>query len=1445
MLSRIIKFSIEQKLIIGIAIIGLVVWGSYSLTRLPIDAVPDITNNQVQVITQAPAFSAQDIERLVTFPIEQSMANLPHMLEMRSFSRFGLSVTTLVFDEEVDVYWARQQVSERLVQVKNELPPEMGSPDIAPVTTGLGEIFQYIIKPKIGFEKQFSLSELRTVQDWIVRRQILGTKGVADVSSFGGYVKQYEVALNSERLKSLNVSVNEVFDALNKGNQNTGGAYIEKHPVVYFIRTDGMAKNEDDIGNILVRNMENGLPLLVKDLAEVRLGNSVRYGAMTHNSDGEVVGGIVMMLKGENSSQVIKDVKTKIEEIQQTLPEGLEILPYLDRTKLVNGAIKTVGTNLIEGALIVILVLVLMLGNFRAGLIVASVIPLAMLFAVSLMRVFGVSGNLMSLGAIDFGLIVDGAVIIVESTLHHLHKQNKGLLTQRDMDREVQTSAISIRNSAAFGEIIILIVYLPILTLTGIEGKMFKPMAQTVSFAILGAFILSLTYVPMMSALFLQKKISHQPSFSERFIDWVYQKYKPVLTHVIHYGKQYVLASIVFFVSTLFVFSNLGAEFLPTLDEGDFAVETRVLIGSGLTKSVEVSQKGAQVLLDHFPEVERVVGKIGTSEIPTDPMPMEACDMIVILKNKNEWTSASTRDELASKMQSQLEDHLPGVTFGFQQPIQMRFNELMTGARQDVVVKVFGEDLSKLAFYAKEVGAIISKIDGAEDVFVEPISGISQIVIRPDRKKLAQYGMTIDEVNQTVYAAIAGKTAGLVFEEERRFDLVVRFETLSRNSIEHIKQMYIQNKSGVQVPLQQIAEVRFEQSPNQIQRDAGKRRVIIGFNVRGRDVASIVEELKIKLEKVSFAPGYHVTYGGAFKNLEEARARLYIAVPVSLALIFVLLYFTFYSFSLALLIFTAIPLSASGGILSLWLRDMPFSISAGIGFIALFGVAVLNGIVLVAEFTRLQKSGASIHEALFEGTRNRLRPVLMTALVASLGFLPMAISNGDGAEVQKPLASVVIGGLLTSTLLTLFIIPVLYKLIITRKMKTNMLVILLPLALFLATSTNAQTVNMDEAVAIALSNNNQLKVFEINAEAKKQQRNAYSSIPKTDISILYGQYNSFERSDNNISIAQGIPFSAFSGSNKAYGNALYTQSQFELNNAKRELIRNVQETYVVLNYFTALNRKLQSQDSLYEKLLYAAKKRMDKGDIKPIEYGSINAQRVEIKSMLLQNESKIKAAYSQLYFLLQSGVQYQMADTGLLKLKNVIINDSISFDSHPLLQTTKQQIEVAEKQKKAEVSNALPDLKLGYFNQTLIGFHNVTGTDRYYGPDSRFQGVQFGLSVPIWFVPENSRIKGANLEQKKSETAYRQFKLELSARYQQAKQKHDQLKEMIAFYESTSLQVAQLMHTQAHVAYQAGDISYSEFLLASQKALDIEMTYMQNVHAYNQVIIELTYLITN
>jgi len=1028
MLDKIIHYSIHNKLIIGLCTLALIVWGGYSLTQLPIDAVPDITNNQVQIITNAPSQSALDIERLVTFPVEQTMATISEIEEIRSFSRFGLSVVTIVFHDDVDIYWARQQVNERLLVATKLVPANIGSPELAPITTGLGEIYQYIVRPKKGSENKFDAMELRSVQDWIVRRQLLGTVGVADVASFGGYLKQYEIALDPDKLHSQNLSIAEIFSALEKNNQNTGGAYIDRNPNAWFIRSEGLINSIEDIGKIVVKNTTNGIPVLIRDVGTIRFGHANRFGAMTYNSEGEVVGGIVLMLKGENSSAVVNRVKERIKQIEKTLPEGIEIDAFLDRSQLVNRAIGTVEKNLVEGALIVILVLVLFLGNLRAGLIVASVIPLAMLFAVSLMYVFGVSGNLMSLGAIDFGLIVDGAVIIVEATMHHLGLRQSMRLTQEEMDLEVYDSASKIRTSAAFGEIIILIVYLPILALVGIEGKMFKPMAQTVAFAILGAFVLSLTYVPMMSALCLSKNTQHKKNLSDRMMNFFHRLYTPVLTRVLNHKLIVILTSVALFITSLFCFVNMGGEFLPTLEEGDFAVETRVLTGSSLSYTVNASTKAAEVLLKEFPdEVKEVVSKIGSSEIPTDPMPMEACDLMVILKNKSEWKKAHNREELATKMSEALEV-VPGVTFGFQQPIQMRFNELMTGVRQDVAIKIYGEDLDVLTDLSQQIGKLVTGVEGAEGLYIEEVTGLPQIVVNVNRDEVAKYGLAIETINQAVNAAFAGQAAGIVYEKEKRYDLTVRLATQNRQSIEDVRNLFITSAKGEQIPLKQLADVEFKISPNQIQREDAKRRIIVGFNVVGRDVASIVKEIQQKIEsKIDFPTGYYPTYGGQFENLEKAQARLAIAVPVALLLIFLLLFFTFNSVKQSLLIFTAIPMSAIGGIFALMLRGMPFSISAGIGFIALFGVAVLNGIVLIGEFNRLKKEGmTSLTDIVMKAAQVRLRPVLMTATVASLGFLPMALATSAGAEVQKPLATVVIGGLISSTLLTLIVLPCLY-----------------------------------------------------------------------------------------------------------------------------------------------------------------------------------------------------------------------------------------------------------------------------------------------------------------------------------------------------------------------------------------------------------------------------------
>ncbi len=1012
-------------------VLGLIAWGSYSLTQLPVDAVPDITDNQVQVITITPALAAQEVERLITFPIEITMASIPDIEEIRSFSRFGLSVVTVVFKEKTDIYWARQQISERLVEAKKQIPEGIGTPEMGPVTTGLGEIYQYVIHAKEGYEDQYSAMDLRTIQDWIVRRQLIGTPGVADVSSFGGYLKQYEVAIKPELLRSMNLTISDVFTALEQNNQNAGGAYIDKRPNAYFIRSEGMVSNLNDIGNIVVKTVDDGTPVLIRDVAKVQFGHAVRYGASTRGGK-EVVSAIVMMLKGENSAKVIKNVKERIKQIEKTLPEGVVIEPFLDRTKLVNRAIGTVTKNLTEGALIVVLLLVLLLGSFRAGFIVASVIPLSMLFAFSMMNLFGVSANLMSLGAIDFGLIVDGAVIIVEGVVLRIATSKDiygGVerLSTVQMDSQVHEASKRVMTSAVFGQIIILIVYLPILALVGIEGKMFGPMAKTVSFAILGALILSLTYVPVMSFLFLSRKTEHKENISDKIINFIRKLYNPLIHFALRKKYTVLLSALFLFASSLVVFSNMGGEFIPTLEEGDFAVETRVMTGSSLFETIEASHKASAILLENFPEVKDVVGKIGSGEIPTDPMPIEACDLMVILKDKKEWTSGKTREELADKMSKAL-SVIPGVSFGFQQPIQMRFNELMTGARQDVVLKIYGEDLDALSEQAAKVGSIVNTVKGTSDLYVEKVTGLPQIVVKFDRDKIAKFGLNISGINRIIQTAFAGVSAGLVFEGERRFDLVVRLDKSSRKGLADVANLFINTPSGNQVLLDQVAEISFKEGPNQIQRDDTKRRITIGFNVRNRDVESIVDEIKQKIDKLVKLPvGYYITYGGQFENLVEAKKRLSAAVPIALAMIFVMLFFAFKSAKQGLLVFTAIPLSAIGGIFALYLRGMPFSISAGVGFIALFGVSVLNGIVLINEFNLLKKEGISdLHERVLKGTSARLRPVILTAAVASFGFLPMALSTSPGAEVQKPLATVVIGGLITATLLTLVVLPILY-----------------------------------------------------------------------------------------------------------------------------------------------------------------------------------------------------------------------------------------------------------------------------------------------------------------------------------------------------------------------------------------------------------------------------------
>jgi cobalt-zinc-cadmium resistance protein CzcA len=1460
MLNHIIRFSIRNKLIIGLLTLALIIWGAWSVSQLPIDAVPDITNNQVQVITTSPSLAAPDIERLVTFPVEISLANIPGLIELRSFSRFGLSIVTVVFRDEVDVYWARQQIAERLQNVMSQIPPGVGTPTMAPVTTGLGEIFQYTVVAKKGYESKYSLTDLRTIQDWMIRRQLLGTPGVADVSTFGGLIKQYEIAVDPDRLRAANLTIANLFDALEKNNQNTGGAYIDKKPNAYFIRSDGLIGSTDDIGNIVVRLSSQSrnavpLPIRIRDVATVQLGSAVRYGAVTRNGQGEVVGALVMMLKGENSSKVIKLVKDKITQIRKTLPQGVEIIPFLDRTKMVDSAIGTVTRNLAEGALIVIFVLVLLLGEWRAGFVVASVIPLALLFAIALMNVFGVSGNLMSLGAIDFGLIVDGAVIIVEATLHHILLRNRDrMLSQAQMDEEVFESASRIRNSAAFGEIIILIVYLPILALTGIEGKMFRPMALTVAFAILGAFILSLTYVPMISALLLNKVVKHRNTFSDRLMARLHKGYEPLLLRALRFRLPVLAMAAILLAVSVWLFNRMGGEFLPTLDEGDFAVETRVLTGSSLSESADAVSKAQRILLKQFPEVEQVVGKSGSGEIPTDPMPIEASDLMVILKPRSEWTSATTRDELAEKMAEAL-SVLPGVAFGFQQPVQMRFNELMTGARQDVALKIYGDDLSELTRQAERVGGLIRTIDGAKDLYIEQVEGLSQILVKLDRDQIAKYGLNVVDVNRTINTAFAGQTTGQVYEGEKRFDLVVRLAAEKRQSLEDVQNLYIATPTGEQLPLSQLATVSMEQAPNQIQRDNTRRRITLGFNVRGRDVESIVSELQQKVDRqIKLPAGYSVTYGGQFENLVEAKRRLAIAVPVALGLIFALLFFTFRSVRQSLLIFTAIPMAAIGGVFALLLRDMPFSISAGVGFIALFGVAVLNGIVLIGEFNRLrhEEGLTDMEEIIRRGTEVRLRPVIMTALVASLGFIPMALSNSAGAEVQKPLATVVIGGLITATLLTLFVLPILYTYFERgvgqkRITKAGGTALCITLCLVGSLSAPAQPgpfrlVSLDQALQQASTQNARLQVGGLRVSQQQALRQSVYDYGRTTISATLGQANS-RKFDNNLNISQVIPNPALIRRQAELADATIRSSESAVGVSRNDVQYEVKSAYYDLQYVHEREALFRQQDSVLTEFVRAAAARVRTGEAGSLEKATAESQLADGRVKRAQNAANLAAARVRLQTALYSPDGIDVATGPLTKRILTVAPDSLTVSRNPVLAQLRSQISLAEQTRLVEQARLKPDFHVGVFSQTLIGTQLFDNTETYYGAGHRFFGGQLGVSVPLLTRAQKARVNAARVGEQIAQTELQSGQLNLQRQVNGAMQQYEQYRQALQYYEQNGLTQATLILNNARKAFQGGDIGYVEFSLALQQSLTIRTSYLDLLNQYNQSVLYIEYLL--
>lgn len=1456
MINSIISFSIRNKLVVGLFVLGLIFWGGYSLRQLPIDALPDITSNQVQVITQSPALATSEVEKFITYPLEISLRTIPNVKDIRSVSRMGLSIITVVFEDEVATEVTRQQVAEKLKAAEPYLLQGAGVPEMAPITTGLGEFFQYTLEVDPAFKDQYSLADLRTYQDWLIKRQLLGIKGVVEVSSFGGNLKQYEVAIDPERLRAMNVSVNEVFKAIQLNNSNSGGSYLEKGTDAYFIRSEGMLTSLEDIENTVVAQRgDAGLPILVKDVAKVGFGKAVRYGAMTRNGEGEAVGGVMLLLKGANANQVVQDVKVQMEIIGKTLPQGIRIVPYLDRSVLIGRAINTVEKNLIEGGLIVVFILVLLLGNLRAGLIVASVIPLCLLFAFALMHIFGVSANLMSLGAIDFGLIVDGAVIIVESIIHRLHSHRKGEeLSQHAMDEEVGISAKAIFGSAAFGVIIILIVYLPIMALGGIEGKMFRPMAQTVSFAILGALILSLTYVPMMSALFLSKKISHDITIADRIMGFLYGKYQPIINCALKQRKWVVIGAFGLFSASIALFMSLGGEFIPELNEGDFAVETLLPTNASLSQSIKVNTAAQAMLLKKFPtEIKQVVSRIGASEIPTDPMGINSCDLIIQLKDPSEWKNAETMEELEAKMDKAL-DVYPEVNFEFTQPIQMRFNELIAGVKSDIAVKIFGEDLQQLFDHATEASRYIRKIDGVGDIKVQQIDGIPQLVVKYNRVKMAQYGLNVKEVNSAIKMTFAGETAGIVMEGEKRFDLVVRMDSVHRQDIQNLRELYIDLPSGSQIPLQEVADVSYENAPLEISRDNTHRRITIGINVRGRDVESVVADIqKVMKDKIVLPAGYYVTYGGTFENLQAAKTRLALVVPIALALIFVLLFFTFQSFLEAAIIYLAIPLSAIGGVVALWLRGMPFSVSAGIGFIALFGVAVLNGIVLLSFFKQLADEGLSVEERLKKGLELRFRPVIMTAAVASLGFLPMALSHSPGAEVQRPLATVVIGGLITATFLTLVVIPVVYSIVMGRreqKLKAKglgmiVLFILLsftsfsfPLSTFdsrLSTSdyrlaTLDSRLSLKACLSQASTRNALLATGLADVKTAEAFIQSGKELPKGTVDAQYGKTQTYYSQDYTVMASQSIPWPTLL---KAQVKSL--TSAKVMSEKRLKITQNLVASSVKFYYYQILAQQknlafLASQDSLYTQMKRAATIKFQQGETNRLELMAAETRLREFQQKRLALEADQKAAYQNLAYWINEPGEFEIEGKEPLTMESGTVGFDLS--KNPTIELLAEQVEHGKLLTSVERERMKPDVRIGVTTQSI---ENVGGQNF----------VQAGLAIPIFGKGQKAKIASAKLQEEAFVSQKIQAESALQTDFKNAEASVAKYRASLAYYTSTALPQAALLEKTALKSYQQGEIEYVEMLQNTQQAWQIRENYIQEVNAYNQAIITRQTLIGN
>lgn len=1441
MFKKIVRFSIRKKLFVVLTTLFLMIGGIYSMLTLPIDAVPDITNNQVQIVTVSPTLAPQEVEQLITFPIEVAMSNIMNVEEIRSVSRFGLSLVTVVFKESVPTLDARQLVNEQIQTVAGEIPSELGVPEMMPITTGLGEIYQYVLKVAPGYEDKYDAMELRTIQDWIVKRQLSGIPGIVEINSFGGYLKQYEVAVDPDALYSLNITISDVYDALSRNNQNTGGSYIEKVNRAYYIRSEGMIADLKDIEQIVVTN-RGGIPVHVSDIGKVRYGAPKRFGAMTMDGNGECVGGIAMMLKGANANVVTQELEKRVAKVQKMLPEGISVEPYLNRSELVNRNISTVIRNLVEGAVIVFLVLIVFLGNVRAGLIVASVIPLAMLFAFILMRVFGVSANLMSLGAIDFGIVVDGSIVILEGILAHIYSKKwmGRTLSKKEMDEEVEKGAGNVVRSATFAVLIILIVFFPILTLTGIEGKYFTPMAKTLVFCIIGALLLSLTYVPMMASLFLKRTVSVKPTLADRFFEKLNRVYRRTLDFCLSHVWGTLVSAFTLLILSFFLFTRLGAEFIPTLDEGDFAMQMTLPAGSSLSRSIEVSLAAEKKLKEDFPEIKHVVAKIGTAEVPTDPMAVEDADVMIVMKPFCEWTSASSRAEMVEKMKKSLES-VKGAEFNFSQPIQLRFNELMTGAKADIAIKLYGEDMAELYAKAKEAAKYVEQVPGASDVLVEQAMGLPQLLVKYDRDKIARYGIDIEELNSIIRTAYAGETAGVVFENERRFDLVLRLDKDKVKDL-NIDKLFVRTSEGIQIPVSEVASIDLENGPLQINRDATKRRIVIGVNVRDADIQQVVEQIRTSLEKnIKLKPGYYWEYGGQFENLQNAVRTLSIVIPIALMLILLLLFFAFRSVIYSLVVFSTVPLSLIGGIVALWLRGLPFSISAGVGFIALFGVAVLNGILMINHFNDLRKEKTytmCTNRIIAKGCPHLLRPVFLTGLVASLGFVPMAVATSAGAEVQRPLATVVIGGLIVSTVLTLIVIPVFYRLVnviahlwgrkkhrvrLGRKAGLTCLLLLLVASASAVTPVSQKAISLDEALEIALQNHPRLKMANAEIERSRAARGEVWDGGNTSFSYSWGQLNGEYRKDNELSVEQSLGSFLTPFYKNALVNAQVTTGSNYRDMVKKEIVAEVKRAWVYYQYALHLYRLYGEQEELALKLKESGELRFQQGDIDQTERSMIAALAADLHTRILQAREEMELASRRFAWACYADSPVVPNDSSLAVLPLSMQDRSLSA-AH--LNYFASQVQEKKSELRIERSKFFPEFSVGYVRQKIA-------------PLNGLNSWMVGVSFPILFFPQRSRSKQAKVNLQIAEWQAEQNRVQLNNQVEELYRRARQQQESLDYYSKAALKEAEALQESALLKFKESEINITDFVQNLNASREIRKNYIETVYAYNVSVLEI------